>query len=106
MFGKFRAPLSLIGAHAHCFAQVSKVQVYLVLASEKLLDALVREIRCHLLHSHVDNLTPEAHKNAPRMKELESKMQPWDLLVEILGTRVEGQSQTVCFLPCRTHGSL
>jgi hypothetical protein len=27
----------------------------------------------------------EAHKNAPRMKELESKMQPWDLLVEILG---------------------
>ena len=43
MFGKFSAPLSLIGAHAHCFAQVSKVQVYLVLASEKLLDALGRE---------------------------------------------------------------
>ena len=90
MFGKFRAPLSLIGARAHC--QVSKVQVYLVLASEKLLDALAREIRCHLLHSHVDNLTPDAHKKAPRIAELESTMQRRDLLVEISGPRVQRYS--------------
>jgi hypothetical protein len=92
VFGKFRAPLSLIGAHAHCFAQVSKVQVYLVLASQKLLDALGREIRCHLLHSHVDNLTPDAHKKAPRIAELESTMQCRDLLVGISGPRVQRYS--------------
>jgi hypothetical protein len=92
VFGKFRAPLSLIGAHAHCFAQVSKVQVYLVLASEKLLDALGREIRCHLLHSHVDNLTPEARKKPHVSGALGPQCQPWDLLVEISGPRVQRYS--------------
>jgi hypothetical protein len=33
-------------------------------------------------------------------------MQPWDLLVEISGPRVERQTHTECLLPRRTFGSL
>ena len=45
--------------------------------------------------------SPEAHKQAPRIAEFESTMQPWDLLVEISGPRVERKPRVNAFY--RSH---